>query len=72
MPSTHLDVQAIWVVVDRTNLLEVSKALSSLTIPSDFDRQGDYYYSPGYEAAEMAIDLDISQAIGSIVVRYNK
>ncbi|MBC8505042.1 MAG: hypothetical protein ISR58_01085 [Anaerolineales bacterium] len=62
----------VYVPSDVSVRIEVSKALSSLTIPSDFDRQGDYYYSPGYEAAEMAIDLDISQAIGSIVVRYNK
>ncbi len=62
----------VYVPDDVSVRLEVSKALSSLTVPSDFDRQGDYYYSPGYESAEMAIDLDISQAIGSIVVRYNK
>ncbi len=62
----------VYVPDDVSVRLEVSKALSSLTVPSDFEQSGDYYYSPGYEAAEMALDLDISQAIGNIVVRYDK
>jgi predicted membrane protein len=49
--------------------LEVSRAISSLDLPSDFEQRGDYYYSSGYDKADYKIDLQISQAVGSIVVR---
>jgi hypothetical protein len=49
--------------------LEVSRAISSLDLPSSYERRGDYYYSPGYDNADYQIDLQISQAVGSIVVR---
>jgi len=62
----------VYVPKDVSVRVEISKALSSLTVPSDFDRRGDYYYSPGYESSDTLIDLDISQAIGNIVVRYDK
>lgn len=48
--------------------IKVSRAISSLSIPSDFDQYGDFYYSPNYEDAEIKIQLEISQAIGSIEV----
>jgi hypothetical protein len=51
---------------------EVSKAISSLDVPGNFERQGEYYSTPGYEHADERIDLDISQAIGSIDIRYEK
>jgi len=50
----------------------ISRAISDLTMPSDFEHRGDYYYSPGYENADILIEVDISQAIGSIVVRYER
>ncbi|MBL7162648.1 MAG: hypothetical protein ISS57_08585 [Anaerolineales bacterium] len=62
----------IYVPEDVSVRVEISKALSSLTVPSDFVERGDYYYSPGYESSDTLIDLDISQAIGNIVVRYQK
>ncbi len=62
----------VYLPEDVSARIEVSKALSSLTVPSDFDKRGDYYYSPGYENSEALIDLDISQAIGNIVVRYDR
>ena len=49
--------------------LDISRAVSALDLPSDFEHRGDYYYSPGYDKAEYKIDLQISQAVGSIVVR---
>jgi hypothetical protein len=52
--------------------LEVSKAISSLDVPGSFDQRGEYYTSPGYDNADQRIDLDISQAIGSIEIRYEK
>ncbi|MBM3143902.1 MAG: hypothetical protein FJ010_02810 [Chloroflexi bacterium] len=52
--------------------LEISKALSTLSVPPDFERRGDYYYSPGYESSGTLIDLEISQAIGNIVIRYQR
>jgi predicted membrane protein len=50
--------------------IEISRAISALTIPSSFDQRGDYYYSPGYESADYKIDVEISQAIGSIEIRF--
>ncbi len=52
--------------------VEVSKAISNLDVPGDFEKRGDYYYSPDYETADEKIDLDVSQAIGNIEVRYGK
>ncbi len=52
--------------------LEVSRAISAFDVPSDFERRGDFYYSPGYDNAEVHADLEISQAIGNIEVRYEK
>ncbi len=61
----------VYVPADASVRIEVSKALSSLTVPADFEKRGDYYYSSDFEAAEIMLDLDISQAVGSIVVRYD-
>jgi hypothetical protein len=49
--------------------LQVSRAISSLDIPTGFERDGDYYYSPNYASADYKINLEISQAIGSVEVR---
>jgi len=52
--------------------LEVSKAISSLNVPGNFDQRGEYFYTPGYDNADERVDLDISQAIGNIEIRYEK
>jgi predicted membrane protein len=52
--------------------IEISKAISSLSLPSAFEKRGDYYYSTNYDDAQHKIDLEISQAIGSILVRFEK
>lgn len=53
--------------------LEGSRAISAFEVPSDFERRGDFYcYSPGYANAETRADLGISQAIGNIMMRYEK
>jgi hypothetical protein len=52
--------------------LEVSRALTGLTVPNDFVHRNDYYYSPDYDKADQHLNIEISQAIGSIVVRYEK
>jgi hypothetical protein len=58
-------------VPDNVGLrLDVSKAISSLDVPDGFQQRGGYYYAPGYEIADEQITLEISQAIGSIDVRY--
>jgi hypothetical protein len=49
--------------------IEVSRAITSLSIPSSFEKRGDYYYSSGYDEAEYKIDLEINQAVGSILVK---
>jgi hypothetical protein len=50
--------------------LEVSHALSGLHVPSDFENYNGDYYSPGARSADEYIHIEISQAIGSITVRY--
>jgi hypothetical protein len=57
------------VPLDAGVRIEISRAISSLSMPSDFERRGDFYYSANYDQTENQIDLDISQAIGSIIVR---
>ncbi len=48
--------------------IQVSRAISSLDLPANFERSGDFYYSPNYQSAENQVNLDISQAIGSVEV----
>ncbi|KPL07773.1 hypothetical protein AMJ86_02895 [bacterium SM23_57] len=50
--------------------IEFSRAISSLSMPSGFEQRGDFYYSDNYDQADNKIDVDVSQAIGSISVRY--
>jgi hypothetical protein len=57
---------------DAAVRLDVSRAISGLSVPAGYDRRGDYYYSTGYDKVDDHIDLAINQAIGSIVVRYEK
>jgi len=52
--------------------LEISRAVSGLSLPSDFEKHGDYYYSPGARGADDFIRIQISQAVGSITVRYER
>ncbi len=63
---------SILVPKDSAVRIEVSKALSTLDVPSTFEKLGDYYYSPGYEQSIIKIDLNISQAIGSIQIQIKK
>jgi hypothetical protein len=50
--------------------LEVSRAISSLSLPSDFVQQGDFYLSPEAQEVSESIQIKINQAIGTIIVRY--
>lgn len=60
----------VYVPEDVAVRVDISKAISNLDVPHDFDKRGDYYYSPGYENAGVKINLDVSQAIGNIKFRY--
>jgi len=50
--------------------LEISRAVTGLSLPSDFEHQGDFYYTPGARNAADFLRIDVSQAVGSITVRY--
>jgi hypothetical protein len=52
--------------------LSVSRAISSLSVPSDFEKYNNFYYSPGARGADEFIHIEINQAIGSIAVRYER
>jgi LiaI-LiaF-like transmembrane region len=49
--------------------IQASAALVARSLPPDFRRQGDQYVSPGFQGADNYVDLELSQAIGSIQVR---
>ncbi len=49
--------------------ISVSGGIAARDIAAEFARQGDQYVSAGYLGAADAVDMEISQAIGSIVVR---
>lgn len=38
-------------------------------IPAGYQREGDYYYSPGYSTAENRIDLHVNTGIGRVVIQ---
>lgn len=50
--------------------LNISKAISGLSLPSDFEKYADYYYSPGAQGSNDILFIEINQAIGNIIVRY--
>lgn len=52
--------------------LEISRAVSGVSLPADFEKHGDYYYSPGAREADEYLRIEISQAVGSITVRYRR
>jgi hypothetical protein len=52
--------------------LEISRAISAVSLPTDFEKHGDYYYSNGARGADDFLRVEISQAVGNIVVRYNR
>lgn len=49
--------------------IRVSAALAGQDISSRFQPQGDYFVSAGYTGAANRVDLDLSLALGSLVVR---
>jgi hypothetical protein len=70
--SLHQAVGSIVVTVPKSAgvRLEINRAITALSIPPVFERRGDYYYSPGFDQSDFQIDLEISQAVGSIVVQF--
>jgi len=50
--------------------IEISRAVSGLSLPSDFEKHDGFYYTPGARGADEFIKVEINQAIGNIVVRY--
>jgi hypothetical protein len=49
--------------------IQADNGLATVSVPSGYQQQGKVYSSPGYTGAENAVDLEISQAIGQIVIR---
>lgn len=49
--------------------IHANTALGGLDVPDRYNQNNDVYTSPGYESADHRIELDISQAIGEIVIR---
>lgn len=49
--------------------LRAGVGIGNVQVPSDFTRDGDFYLSPGYAAAENQIEMVIDLGIGSVQVR---
>jgi hypothetical protein len=49
--------------------LHVSTALAGRSISSRFQPEGEYFVSPGYATSDDRVDLDLTMAFGSLVVR---
>lgn len=49
--------------------IRVDTGLARSRLPRDYQRQDDVYTSPGYATAENRVDLEVSQAIGSVTIR---
>jgi hypothetical protein len=50
--------------------IKSSTAISNISVPPDFEKLGDVYSSPGFATAESRVELQLSEAIGSISVHY--
>ncbi len=49
--------------------IRFDKAISRLDVPSEYQRQGNVYTSPGFEDAPVTIVIHLEQAIGHMVVQ---
>lgn len=49
--------------------LRADVGIGNVQVPSDYTREGDFYLSPGYAAAEKQIEVVIDLGIGSVQVR---
>lgn len=49
--------------------IHVTKGLGSSSVLGSFERQGEYYVSPGYTTAADRVDLDVSGGVGAITIR---
>lgn len=49
--------------------IHVDTGLAHRELPDDYRRRDDFYTSPGYATAANRVDLEVSQAIGSVTVR---
>jgi len=50
--------------------IRVDTGLAGSQLPGNYQRQDDVYTSPGYGSAENRVDLEVSQAIGNVMVRH--
>lgn len=48
--------------------LDPDTLISGIDVPENFRKEGDYYYSPGYELAQNVADLSLGLVIGSIEI----
>ena len=49
--------------------VHASAGIGKPSVPPGYRRDGDVYYSPGYESADNRVDLTLEQGIGRIVIR---
>lgn len=60
---------AILIPPEMEARIRLDTGLTAREIGPDFERQGDYFISSGYEGADHRVDLVVEQAIGDVSVR---
>jgi hypothetical protein len=50
--------------------INTDTGLTHVQVPEDFQRLDDVYTSPGYDGASTRVNIEVSQAIGIIRIRY--
>ncbi len=48
--------------------LVISRGLGAVSVPGEFLRQDDEYFSPGYETAEDRVDIHVNSGVGAVDV----
>jgi hypothetical protein len=50
--------------------IHVDTGIAGRQLPSDYERHGDVYTSPGFDGADNRVELDVSQAVGNLNIRH--
>jgi hypothetical protein len=50
--------------------IAVDTGIAGRQLPPEYERHDDVYVSPGFESADNRVELEVSQAIGNVTIRY--
>lgn len=66
--NTGVGGATIRLPADLAARITVSRGVGAVTVRGEFERAGDTYTSPGFDAAENRVDLRVDGGVGSITV----